>query len=397
VPSNVLTGIDAIAKYSVASKMSWAASRKTTRLEDSAYCLLGIFDVNMPLLYGEGGKAFRRLQEEIIKRHNDLTIFAWEVPRSPNIGVLGLFAESPDAFIHSSMIAPYSNDFVDFSITNKGLRLSGDLPLRVVCTKWRDAYQYAISLGTCMDVEGGGIYLRKLGPKLFYRALIPGGTSSLVGFGDSEFRGTNAVEDTTEFYILIDQNQKISSRAFLDCALHIPPESENGGFGGFGLQDAIPETLWDVTNRVFLKPKPWNGSRYPIVLAAIFSVMVDNQFLELVLLCDYRLAVNSPICKIFFKGSYPREEEMLFQGQNRNESIYWSQFQFDCPEILQLGNTIESTKRRRCVVISAWFERKKVNVAMDTHREDVEMFSLRFDFTVKDNNVGVLPIRGTKF
>jgi hypothetical protein len=39
---------------SIAQRMSWAAGRETTRIEDLAYCLLGIFDVNMPLLYGEG-------------------------------------------------------------------------------------------------------------------------------------------------------------------------------------------------------------------------------------------------------------------------------------------------------------------------------------------------------
>ena len=38
--------------------MSWASRRVTTRDEDIAYCLLGIFNVNMPLLYGEGEKAF---------------------------------------------------------------------------------------------------------------------------------------------------------------------------------------------------------------------------------------------------------------------------------------------------------------------------------------------------
>ena len=38
--------------------MSWASRRVTTRDEDIAYCLLGIFSVNMPLLYGEGEKAF---------------------------------------------------------------------------------------------------------------------------------------------------------------------------------------------------------------------------------------------------------------------------------------------------------------------------------------------------
>jgi hypothetical protein len=60
---------------SIAQKMCWAANRTTTRIEDIAYCLMGLFDVNMPLLYGEGNKAFERLQEEIIKRSTDQTIF----------------------------------------------------------------------------------------------------------------------------------------------------------------------------------------------------------------------------------------------------------------------------------------------------------------------------------
>lgn len=61
--------------FSIASKMSWAAERTTTRSEDVAYCLLGIFDVNMPLLYGEGStKAFVRLQEEIMKGSNDINL-----------------------------------------------------------------------------------------------------------------------------------------------------------------------------------------------------------------------------------------------------------------------------------------------------------------------------------
>jgi hypothetical protein len=57
--------------------MSWASKRETTRSEDTAYCLLGIFDVNMPLLYGEGEKAFVRLQEEIMKNSDDQSLFAW--------------------------------------------------------------------------------------------------------------------------------------------------------------------------------------------------------------------------------------------------------------------------------------------------------------------------------
>jgi hypothetical protein len=67
----------------IARKMSWAANRSTTRVEDAAYCLLGLFDVNMPLLYGEGKKAFRRLQQEIMKVSEDHSLFAWGLEAQP--------------------------------------------------------------------------------------------------------------------------------------------------------------------------------------------------------------------------------------------------------------------------------------------------------------------------
>jgi hypothetical protein len=62
----------------VAEKFSWASQREVTRAEDTAYSLLGIFEVNMPLLYGEGPRAFYRLQEEILRQTPDQTIFAWD-------------------------------------------------------------------------------------------------------------------------------------------------------------------------------------------------------------------------------------------------------------------------------------------------------------------------------
>ncbi|KAH9857400.1 hypothetical protein C2E23DRAFT_271956 [Lenzites betulinus] len=74
---NVLTGRAPLSSVSVASRMSWAASRQTTRVEDEAYSLLGIFGVHMPPIYGEGRNAFLRLQEEIIKTIPDQSIFAW--------------------------------------------------------------------------------------------------------------------------------------------------------------------------------------------------------------------------------------------------------------------------------------------------------------------------------
>jgi hypothetical protein len=60
----------------VAVKKSWAAKRSTSRIEDMAYCLLELFGINMPMLYGEGRNAFLRLQRKIIKKTDDESIFA---------------------------------------------------------------------------------------------------------------------------------------------------------------------------------------------------------------------------------------------------------------------------------------------------------------------------------
>ena len=77
VPQHILTDGLASNRPCVAQIMSWAADRIATRLEDRAYSLLGLLDVNMPMLYGEGKKAFHRLQLEIIRMSNDQSIFAW--------------------------------------------------------------------------------------------------------------------------------------------------------------------------------------------------------------------------------------------------------------------------------------------------------------------------------
>ncbi|KAK0754413.1 heterokaryon incompatibility protein-domain-containing protein [Schizothecium vesticola] len=81
----------------VARKMSWAAGRQTTRVEDLAYCLLGIFDINFPLLYGEGAKAFRRLQEEIMKQTSDMSLLAW-LPDTTDEPLREIWARSPSEF-----------------------------------------------------------------------------------------------------------------------------------------------------------------------------------------------------------------------------------------------------------------------------------------------------------
>ncbi|KAI0708152.1 heterokaryon incompatibility protein-domain-containing protein [Cerioporus squamosus] len=79
-------------------RMSWYGKRETTRLEDEAYCLLGLFDIHMPPLYGEGRNAFHRLQEELLKQSTDTTLFAWEDFSLDYRLHSCLFAPSPTAF-----------------------------------------------------------------------------------------------------------------------------------------------------------------------------------------------------------------------------------------------------------------------------------------------------------
>ncbi|KAI1818510.1 HET domain protein [Poronia punctata] len=115
----------------VAQRMSWAATRQTTRPEDIAYCLLGIFEVNMPLLYGEGERAFLRLQEEIAKETNDLSIFAWKVNNDDREGQKyhGVLASSPGEFRDCGSIRLIDDPMFgpEWSLGSKGLRIETDI------------------------------------------------------------------------------------------------------------------------------------------------------------------------------------------------------------------------------------------------------------------------------
>lgn len=139
-------------RYSVAQRMSWAAFRTTTREEDQAYSLLGIFGINMPMLYGEGSRAFIRLQEAIIARNSDQSIFAWDDSSEPeHLGTtraMRLLDSSDEVVVAGNMntvrttiLAPGTYAFrhcgnfnprgpsraILFSVTNAGLQIT--LPL----------------------------------------------------------------------------------------------------------------------------------------------------------------------------------------------------------------------------------------------------------------------------
>ncbi|KAI0107868.1 HET-domain-containing protein [Nemania sp. FL0031] len=129
IDEEILGGKKELSSVSVAERMSWAAGRETRREEDIAYSLMGLFDVNMPMLYGEGRKAFIRLQEEILKQSEDQSLFAWRAtPESAAVAPYrGIFADSPDEFVKCDGIAPFqtlSASQTPMIMTNRGVPLT---------------------------------------------------------------------------------------------------------------------------------------------------------------------------------------------------------------------------------------------------------------------------------
>jgi hypothetical protein len=145
IDETFLSGSEDVSKASISKRMSWASRRNTTRKEDAAYCLFGLFDVNLMPLYGEGEKAFLRLQEELMKRYpRDHTLFAWgnlvekfsaavddpavlsgERPLTWDEGqsrrpLLGLLAQSPRDFASTGHLVPWdgTRNYYDTSIAD---------------------------------------------------------------------------------------------------------------------------------------------------------------------------------------------------------------------------------------------------------------------------------------
>ena len=111
IPPAVLAKVQGMDEVSIAEKMSWASGRTTTRTEDRAYSLMGIFKVSMPMLYGEGNNAFVRLQEEIIRRTEDMTFLCWQAESVS----YDLFATSPAGFaVHLPVAKMHSDSDMDF-------------------------------------------------------------------------------------------------------------------------------------------------------------------------------------------------------------------------------------------------------------------------------------------
>ncbi|KAK7455624.1 hypothetical protein Landi51_02828 [Colletotrichum acutatum] len=158
IPARFLLGASNLREASVAQRMSWASNRETKRVEDIAYSLLGIFNVVMSLIYGEGDGAFIRLQDTIINATTDDSILAWGL--RPQIGVVdsrnrprdlvgGILAPSPAAFAGCGNVTSRENH----TPTIEGNILRGYLKLRIRLHSDRSGVTYGL-LSCRYDKDG---------------------------------------------------------------------------------------------------------------------------------------------------------------------------------------------------------------------------------------------------
>ncbi|KAM7190468.1 vegetative incompatibility protein HET-E-1 [Rhypophila sp. PSN 637] len=182
IESRVLSDPSQIFKTCIARRMAWASQRKTTRPEDTAYCLMGLFGVNMPLLYGEGLEgAFTRLQEEIIKISDDHTLFAWGLVKqdslmmeysSPSsqeeedldkfdpdemVGMTGILAKSPADFAGMDGVVPATTTIAQgdtsYKMTNKGLKIRLKLSPVNIGLVSSTSHRYYLGVLNCQHSE----------------------------------------------------------------------------------------------------------------------------------------------------------------------------------------------------------------------------------------------------
>ncbi|KAF9230321.1 hypothetical protein BU15DRAFT_83780 [Melanogaster broomeanus] len=175
IPEGVLSGDGELetTSFSVATRMTWASRRSTTKKEDRAYSLMGIFGITLPIIYGGSENVFVKFQKEIMKRHPDQSIFAWTAESAPPTATAGLLTPTPAYFADvdeisdevfvkdfAHMIKPDSHPPAHYTHTNLGIQIT--LPMKRV--EGRDDLFLAMLRCALLDKPDRPlcIYLRRL-------------------------------------------------------------------------------------------------------------------------------------------------------------------------------------------------------------------------------------------
>ena len=416
VPFDVLRDPGSARGYSVSTKMSWAAGRVTTRVEDTAYCLLGLFGINMPLIYGEGRRAFRRLQEEIIRHSNDLSVLAWDKlgehidPFAAMVSGIPALASSPASLEYidpsAAMVSgipalassPASfedcNAFrrplraEDFSAASIGLQFnntrlywmlnttSNTDPASALCLK---PTIYLLPLGKTTTKYPLNVLLplRKIQPDMFVRCgnlVWDGGLRDLAH--DRSLHHYSSIK----MYISLADAVLGGTGMNLENSIHFPPSDK------FRIISAVPPGHWDHGCRVFLSSTrsasrhaalvvrcdiKWAGSEVPIVLC----IQPDVSPLD----PDYKIV------------HYTSRHERLFRQEDIvGRSVHWQNLECEWPDIAAAGETLHVDVGDEQLEVKAYFSRGPVFTSPWITGEDPLGFNVSFSIHQRGANYGRL-------
>ena len=381
IRKDILLGTATLGNISAAQKMSWAAYRKTTRQEDIAYSLLGIFEVNMALIYGEGSKAFTRLQEEIIKHTNDLSIFAWDPSVNGDTGpYCGVLAESPAVFRnqgHLQELSTTSRPFVpEFSITNRGLRITTEL--RVSTNVNVGPQGYFLCLSNFHIPPGIGIYLKKVGQSYFIRL------SHMPLLGHLDNNNIHWEDSVRLQTIYIATHTSAADTTSLDGAVAGYPPLHFPIHRYLRIEDAYPRTSWDDFNRLFHTGVSGVSGFVGVICCHIFG---DSEWRGPHQRVGIVVRTIDMECRVFKWDSNPQEPSILFgkaqKAPNDMSQAELVRFYSDIPpaksiywETRSAGSMGRRCEYRVCVEL-----RSEVDVAISTtpvYSVRIEVFSREY-------------------
>ncbi|KAK5654054.1 hypothetical protein OQA88_7732 [Cercophora sp. LCS_1] len=326
---------------SIAQRMSWASKRQTTRVEDTAYCLMGIFGINMPLLYGEGHKAFLRLQEQIMVRFDDQSLLAWHfdgltTPVGPyhrrnrpssgrQTGRAGILATSPSSFAGCQDIIRVSTGHLTppFSMTNKGVRL--EIPIATISGNMYGVLQCqphsepAHVLALPLQVTPEGIYLRAKRPLvlLSHTTLVGETVQTIHAFPYGQMVLFSGPKRILEYAITVELPEDSDWMCILDTwnsdglagASSHDVTTMIRGHGLEGEKKRAAILFGDIANRV---------PRFVLVAAAEFEVP-DRLKIECCL-CEYPCSETDPMKNWdLFKDTDPETAHQMPQVKKSDQ------------------------------------------------------------------------------
>ncbi|KAK0667860.1 heterokaryon incompatibility protein-domain-containing protein [Cercophora samala] len=333
IPEDLLLGNHRSSEYSVAQRLSWASSRTTTRVEDEAYCLFGILEVNMPLIYGEGKMAFRRLQEELIKRSNDITIFAWQPTREEvQEGHCGVLAASPQAFAqceHVCVWRPSTSHNPQFVLTNRGIQLQDIFFHRIPLKNDQPASsnenlkrEYVFMVG--FHSRGSGVYLgiqlRKIGASLFLRKSRP---LKII----SSKENTSLLKTDIATCHFVTDTRPLDN----DTLLGFRKRCTEVSIPGWGLKHTIPSGYWDDQDMIQFHLPSY------LVAAFLLEGDVGGQPTRFTVLCrrqgEDRVQIN-----IMETAKHSAATAYIFRRRAPGDMLHWEDLGLDHPQVLETSH-----------------------------------------------------------